>query len=91
MENSSLFVLRYIYINHTEISTQKLKIYTIDSSKYCGKHKCNTMITAPGRHKHPSSGANIPSDVGVTLNIHAAVNLMAVDPILECFSMDVVT
>jgi hypothetical protein len=41
------------------------------------------MITTPTRHKHPSSGANRPSDVGVTVNINAEFNLMAVNPIIE--------
>jgi hypothetical protein len=57
------------------ISTGKLKIYTIDGSKYCAKNECNTMIIAPRRHKHPSSGANRPSDVAVTVNINAEFNL----------------
>jgi len=46
------------------------------------------MITTPRRHKHPSSGANRPSDVGVTVNINAVFNLMAVNPIIERFSRD---
>jgi len=49
------------------------------------------MITAPRRHKHLSSGANRPSDVGVTVNINAEFNLMALNPIMECFSRDLVT
>ena len=49
------------------------------------------MIIAPGRHKHPSSGANRPSDVAVTVNINAEFNLIAVNPIIECFSRDLVT
>jgi len=44
------------------------------------------MITVPRRHKHPSSGANRTSDVGVTANINAEFNLMAVNPIIECYS-----
>jgi len=56
-------------------STGKLKIYTIDGSKYCAKNECNTMIIAPRRHTHPSSGANRPSDVAVTVNINAEFNL----------------
>ena len=49
------------------------------------------MITAAGRHKHPSSVANRPSDVGVILNINAECNLMAVEPMIECFSRDLVS
>jgi len=50
-------------------------IYTIDGSKYCAKNECNTMIIAPRKHKHLSSGANRPSDVAVTVNINAKFNL----------------
>jgi len=49
------------------------------------------MITAPTRHKHPSSAANRPSDIGVTWNFNAELNLMAVNPIIECFSRDLIT
>jgi hypothetical protein len=49
------------------------------------------MIIAPRRHEHPSSIANRPSDIGVTVNINAAFNLMAVNPIIECFSRDLIT
>jgi hypothetical protein len=49
------------------------------------------MITPSGRHKHPSSSANRPSDVGVTVYINAGYNLMAVDSIIEFFSRDLVT
>jgi hypothetical protein len=38
------------------------------------------------RHKHPSSGANRPPDVGVTVNINTKCNVMAVNPIIEWFS-----
>ena len=48
------------------------------------------MITAPRRHKHPSSGANWPSDIAVTVNINAEFNVMAGKPIFECFSRDIV-
>jgi hypothetical protein len=48
------------------------------------------MITTPRRQKHPSGGADTPSDVAVTLNTNAAFNLMAVDPIIECCSRDLV-
>jgi len=40
------------------ISIGKLKIYTIDGSKYCAKNKCNAMRIEPRRHNDPSSGAN---------------------------------
>jgi hypothetical protein len=58
-----------------EISTGKLKIYTIDDSKYCANNECNTMIIAQRWHKHPSSGANRPSDAAVTVNINAQFDL----------------
>jgi hypothetical protein len=51
------------------ISIRKLKIYTIDGSMYCAKNECNTMRIAPTRYKDPSSSANRPSDVAVTVNI----------------------
>jgi len=57
------------------IPTGKLKIYTIDGSKYCAKNECNMMIIAPRRHKRPSSSANRPPDVAVTVNINAEFNL----------------
>jgi hypothetical protein len=49
------------------------------------------MITAPRRHKHPSSSANRSSGIGVTVNANAEFNLMAVNPIIECFSWDLLT
>jgi len=49
------------------------------------------MITASRRHKHPSSGADRSSDIGVTVNINAEYNLMAVNPIIECYSRNLVT
>jgi len=52
-----------------------MKIYKIDGSKYCAKNECNTMISMPEWHKHPSSGANSLSDVGVSVNINAEFNL----------------
>jgi hypothetical protein len=52
-----------------------MKVYAIDGLKYCAKNECNTMIITPRRHKHPSSGANSPSDVAVTVNINPEVNL----------------
>ena len=71
----SLFALRCFVLCQRAISTGKLKIYTINGPKYCAKNECNTMITAPRRHKHHSSGANRPSDVAVTVNIDAEFNL----------------
>jgi len=50
-------------------------IYIIDGSKYCAKTKCNTIIIAPRRDKHPSSSAKRPSEVAVTVNIKAKFNL----------------
>jgi hypothetical protein len=63
----------------------KLTIYTIVCWKYYAKNQWNTMILASRRHPHPSSGANRNSDIAVTENFHAEFNLMAVDPIMECF------
>jgi hypothetical protein len=57
------------------ISIGKVKIYTIDGLKYCAKNECNTMRIAPRRHKDPSSGANRPSDVTVTVIINTECNL----------------
>jgi hypothetical protein len=48
------------------------------------------MIIAPRRHPHPSSGANRPPDIAVTVNFDAEFNLMPVNPIIECFSKDLV-
>ena len=48
------------------------------------------MIIAPRRHQHPSSGANRPSDVATTVNFNAEFNLMPVNPIIECFSRDLI-
>ena len=86
----SLFAKQCFMLYQREISTGKLKIYTIDGWKYCAKHECNTMITVPRKQKHPASGANRPSDVAVTVNINAEFNLMAVNPIIERFSRDLV-
>jgi len=66
-------------------------IYTIDGSKYCVKNECNTMITVLRRHKHPSSSANRPPDVALTVNMNAEFNLMAVNPIIECNSRDLIS
>jgi len=60
------------------IVTGKLKVYTIDGSKYCAKNECKMVIIAPRRHKHPSSSANRPSDVAVTVNINAGFNLSSI-------------
>jgi len=68
------------------ISTGKQKVYTIDSSKCCAKNECNTMMTVPRRHKHPSSSANRPSDVAETVNINAEFNLRALNPVIKCFA-----
>jgi hypothetical protein len=48
------------------------------------------MIIVPRRYQHPSSGANRPSDVAVTVNFNTEFNLMPVDPIIECFSRDLI-
>jgi len=72
------------------VSTGKLNIYTIYGSKYCAKKELNPMITELRRYKHPSSSANRLSDVGVTVNINAEFNLMAINPIIECFSRNLV-
>jgi len=71
----SLVALRCFELCQSGISTGKLKIYTIDGSKYCAKNECNTMIIVPRWHKHPSSDANRPSDIAVTVNINAQFNL----------------
>jgi len=46
------------------------------------------MIIAPRRYQHPSSGANRPSDIAVTVNFNGEFNLMPVNPIIECFARD---
>jgi len=91
IENTSLFALRCFYRCQRAISTRKLKICTIDSSKYCAMNDCSTMISVPRIHQHPSSGANIPSDIAVTVNFNAEINLMADDPIIESFSRDLIS
>jgi hypothetical protein len=48
------------------------------------------MRSAPRRHQHPSSGAYRPSDVAVTVNLNAEFNLMPGNPMIECFSRDLV-
>jgi len=74
----SLFPLQCFKLCQMGISTGKLKIYTINGSKYCTKNECCTMIITPRSHKNPSSGANGPSDVAVTVNINAEVNLSSI-------------
>jgi hypothetical protein len=49
------------------------------------------MNIAPRRHQHLPSGANQPSDVGVTVNINAEFNLVAGNPIIEFVSRDLIT
>jgi hypothetical protein len=75
IENTSLFTLQCILVCLRGMSTRKLKIYTIDSSKYCAKNKCNNMIITPRRNKHRSSSANWPADISVTVNMNAEFNL----------------
>jgi len=75
IENTSMFALRCFWLCQRGISSGKLTIYSIEGSKYCARHECNTMIITPRWHKHPSSGANGPSDVAVTVNINAQFNL----------------
>jgi len=82
----SLFALQFLQLCQWGISTGKLKIYTIDGSKYCAPKECDTRITVPRRQKHPSSDPNRPSDIAVTVNINAEYNLMAVNSIIECVS-----
>jgi hypothetical protein len=91
IEYSSLFTLQYFECYKRVISTGKLKIYTIDGSKYCAKNKCNTVWTPPWRYKHPSCGANRSSDVGVTVNINTEYNLIAINRIIKCISSDLGT
>jgi hypothetical protein len=71
------------------VSTGKLNKY-INGSKHCAKTKCNTMITTPRWHMHPSSGANRPSDVVLTVNIKDDINQMAAEPKIEWCSRDFV-
>jgi len=87
----SLFDLHCFQLCPRGIFIGKLKIYTIDGSIYCAKNECNTMIIEPRRHQHPSCRANRPSDIAVTVNMNAEFDLMAVNPIIQCFSRDLVT
>jgi len=64
-----------VLVSQRRIPNGKLKRYTIDSSKHCGKNERKIMIMVPRRYEHRSSGANIPSDVAVTVNINAEFNL----------------
>jgi hypothetical protein len=75
IENQSLFALQWCYLCQRGISIGKLKIYTINGSKYCAKDECKTMRIAPRRHEDPSSGATRPSDVAVTVNINTEFHL----------------
>ena len=52
------------------------------------QNEFNSMPNAPRRHTHPSSGANRPSDIGVTVNLNTEFNLMVVNPTIECFARD---
>jgi hypothetical protein len=49
------------------------------------------MIIAPGRHQHPSSGADRPSDVSVTVKLNGEYKLMAANRLIESFSRDLVS
>ena len=75
IENTSLFDSRCFQLSLKWISTGKLKMNTIYGSKYCARNECNTIIIAPRTDKHPSSGADRPSDVAVTVIINAELNL----------------
>ena len=48
------------------------------------------MMVAPRRHQHHSSGANRPPHVTVTVNFNAQFNLIAVNPIMDCISRNLV-
>ena len=71
----SLFTLQCFQLCQRSTSTGKLKIYTIDGGEYCAKNEYKTMMTARRRDQHPSSGANSPSDIAVTVNINAEFDL----------------
>jgi len=88
IENTSLFAFRCFYLWQMGNSTGKLKIYTINGSKYCAKKEWKTMIIAPRRHQHPSSGSYRPLDIAATANFYAEFNLIVVNPIIECLSRD---
>jgi len=44
----------------------------------------------PRRHQHPSSSGNRSSDVAVPVDFNTEFNLMIVNPIIECCSMDLI-
>jgi hypothetical protein len=48
------------------------------------------MIIAPRRHRHPSSCANRPPDIAVTVNFNPQLSLLPGNPIIECCSKDLV-
>jgi len=48
------------------------------------------MIITPRRYRHPWSSAISPSDIGATANFNVEFNLMAVNPIIECFSKNLI-
>ena len=75
MNNTSLFTFQCFNLCERGIISRKPKIYWIDSWKYCAMNQSKTIITTPRRQTHPSSGANRPSDVAVTVNINAEYNL----------------
>jgi len=75
IENASLFALQFFYLGQRGILTRKLKIFTMHRLKYCGKHVCNTIKIATRSLKQFSSSSNRPSDIAVTVNINAVVNL----------------
>jgi len=52
------------------ITIGKPKIFKIVGSKDCSKNECNTIRIARRRYKDPSSGANRPSDIAVTVNVN---------------------
>ena len=74
IENTSLFSLGCLWLCQRDISTGKLKIYTMIGSKYCAKNECNAITFWPRWYKHSSSGANKPSDIAVTVDMNAEFN-----------------
>jgi hypothetical protein len=79
IDNTSLLHLESFFLWQRGISARKLKIYTIDGWMYCAKRECNRMIVAPQRDQHPSSGANTPSDIAVTVHFNAEYNQIPVN------------
>jgi hypothetical protein len=53
----------------------KLKTYTVNLPKDCPKNNQNLIIIMWERHKHPSRGANRPSDIPVKVSIKVEFNL----------------